>query len=311
MTPRPLTMAADRTSAQNHVARATSLVTRARRLRGAQAEVQEMTAHEVQVMARTAASFFEAMPLTEFSPTLFPPTARTVRRIRHRILHHSVQETDESVLVRALLLGRDGVLRLFTARSSETADLIALLEPGRMAGGGVLRDVVEWSPAMRVPGFRPFEILDKLSTSLDVVDEQLTVAEERVQVQKAALASGNLAALLPGAALSARVRNDTATATLERGTPIPDAPPLPPGLDLTDETALVGALDAEMPEAVPERRGPVAMGAPAASVAVPEAFDLFRKVQAVAASVAPAPVSTPASARFMMDDEPSEWDDPI
>ncbi|MCC7055403.1 MAG: hypothetical protein IT355_19170 [Gemmatimonadaceae bacterium] len=181
-------------------ARATSLVARARGLRRAQAEVQELTVREVQVMAKTAASFFDAIPLVELTPSLMPHTVRGLHRIRHRIVQRTIEETGSGMQIRALLLGRDGVLRLFSARSADSRDLLQILEPGRVLPAGVTRDVVDWSPLLRVDGFRPFEILDRLSASLDAVEQQITVAEERVQVQKAALTSGNLAVLKPVAA---------------------------------------------------------------------------------------------------------------
>ncbi|HYW51785.1 MAG TPA: hypothetical protein VE861_14315, partial [Gemmatimonadaceae bacterium] len=167
------------------LARANSLAARARGLRRAQAEVQAMTTREVQVLARTAASFFDAIPLAEFTPALLPQSARGLRRIRHRILHRTIHNTVTGTLIRALLLGRDGALRLFSARSPDSRDLLLILEPGRVLPVGVMRDVVDWTPMMRVPGFRPFEILEKLSNSLDAVEEQIKVAESRVQVQKA------------------------------------------------------------------------------------------------------------------------------
>jgi len=315
----PPPMAADRTVADNHaLARATSLVSRARKLRGAQAEVQELTAREVQLMARTAASFFDAVPLTEFAPRLFPPTARSARRTRHRIVHHTIQQQSASVLIRALLLGRDGVLRLFTARSAGARELLQLLEPGGMTSGTVVRDVVEWSPGMRVPGFRPFEILDKLSASLDVVDGQLAAAEARVQVQKAALVSGNLSALLPGTASRSKPASDHSSqgqgsvveptaAALEPEAPVP-LPVVEPYL-LTELGPMdEAAVEAAMLSAFREEPMP----APAMPEAAGSVFDLFQKVESVAASVAPSrAVSAPSESDFLMDDEPANWDDPI
>ena len=183
------------------LARASALARRARQLRRAQVEVQELTAREVQVLAQTAARFFDAIPLVEFTPALLPQSARGLRRIRHRVLHRTVHSTVGGTLIRAMLLGRDGALRLFSARSSESRDLLLILETGRTLPGSVMRDVVDWTPTLRVPGFRPFEILEKLSHSLDSVEAQLTDAEQRVVVQKAALISGNLSALLPGRAV--------------------------------------------------------------------------------------------------------------
>ena len=182
------------------LARATALANRARELRHAQREVQELTTREVRVLATTAASFFESIPLPEFTSTLLPQSARGLRRIRHRMLHRTIHNTDTGTLIRALLLGRDGMLRLFSARSADSRDLLLILEPGRSLPVGVMREVVDWTPTLRIPGFRPFEILDRLSQSLDAVEEQLGEAEQRVQVQMVALTSGDLSALLAGPA---------------------------------------------------------------------------------------------------------------
>ena len=179
------------------LARAAALAQRARELRRMQVEVQKLTAHEVQVLARTAASFFDAIPLPEFTTKLLPQSERGLRRIRHRILHRTIHTTATGTLIRALLLGRDGTLRLFSARSAVSRDLLLILEPGRTLPAGVVREVVDWTPMLRVPQFRPFEILEKISRSLDAVEEQIAVAEERVGVQLAALASGDLSALIP------------------------------------------------------------------------------------------------------------------
>jgi hypothetical protein len=187
----------DSSTRQDALARATALVSRARGLRRAQSEVQDMTAREVALLASTAAQFFDSIPMVEFTTALLPSSARALRRVRHRVIHSVVEESGSGVLVRVLLLGRDGALRLFSVRSEESRDLLHILEPGRIAPVGVMRDVVEWTPAMRIPDFRPFEILDKLAQSLDAVEEQIAEAEERVQVQKSALETGNLSALLP------------------------------------------------------------------------------------------------------------------
>lgn len=190
----PQTTSAQHTDAS---ARAAALASRAEGLRRAQVEVQELTVREVGVMAKTAAQFFDTLPLVELTPSLMPHTVNRLHRIRHRIVQRTIEETETGMVIRALLLGRDGALRLFTARSADSRDLLQILEPGRVVPAGVTRDVVAWSPLLRVDGFRPFEILDKLSGSLDVVEEQLAAAEERVQVQKAALVSGNIKALMP------------------------------------------------------------------------------------------------------------------
>lgn len=193
-----MTMQTDSTTVRSEaLARASALATRAKELRNAQHAVQEMTAREVQVLAHTAATFFETIPLPEFSPLLLPHHARGVRNIRHRIVHRTATDTTTGTIVRALLLGRDGTLRLFTARSPLSRDLLVALDPGRALPNAVLREVVDWSPMLRIPDFRPFEILDKLSQSLDAVEQRITNAEARVKAQRAALDSGDLSSLRP------------------------------------------------------------------------------------------------------------------
>jgi hypothetical protein len=234
-------------------ARAAALATRSHELRRAQEAVQNLTAHEVRVLARTASSFFDALPLMEFTPALFPPSARALRRIRHRILHRIVRNSSEGTLIRVLLLGREGTLRVFTARSVDSRDLLLILEPSITLPATVVREVVEWDLTMRIPGFWPFDILAKLSGSLDVVEEQLAYAEERVRVQHDALVQGNLAVLLPS-----RAGIDTDETLLSRGESV---------LMLSAESA-VGT-------------------APAIKRAAPAPFDIFTQVEAIAAAAAP------------------------
>lgn len=191
--------------------RATVLANRAKELRRAQTEVQNLTAREVQVLARTAASFFDTIPLDEITQTLLPKSEREVRKIRHRILQRTVLHSDGGTTIRALLLGRDGKLRLFSARSEDSRDLLLILKPGRTLPAGVVREIIDWTPTLHVAGFRPFDILDRLSTALDSVEEQIADAEHRVQVQKAALSSGDLSVLLPTVKQTDRVgRSDSA-----------------------------------------------------------------------------------------------------
>ncbi len=297
-------MSTDTTAVRNDaLGRATALANRARELRRAQSEVQELTAREVQVLARTAAAFFDAIPLVEFTPTLLPQSARGLRRIRHRILHRTIHNTATGMLIRALLLGRDGALRLFSARSADSRDLLLILEPGRTLPVGVVRDVVDWTPTLRVPGFRPFEILDKLSHSLDSVEEQIADAEARVQVQRAALTSGDLSALLP-APLEAPPR-----AALSSG---------PPMITIEDAAA-TRARPASVPASAPSFTATLATSVASSPPAKKVSFDMFDIVEAVAAA-AESNANEPDSASDAMssgnadspqDPEPDEWDDPV
>jgi hypothetical protein len=263
------------------LARATALANRARELRRAQAEVQDLTLREVKVLARTAASFFDTIRLPEFTSTLLPQSARGLRRIRHRVLHRTILNTETGTLIRALLLGRDGVLRLFSARSAESRDLLLILEPGRSLPVGVMREVVDWTPTLRVPGFRPFEILDRLSHSLDAVEDQISDAEERVQVQKAALASGDLSALLAAPSVTPAERGQTVDVFTHPAR-------------ITD---LVAVRSATVP---PETLSPIAPHAA-------DPFAVFDLVEAVA-NAAPMVSVLPA---IEVSVEPDEWDDPI
>ncbi len=312
-------MATDTTPVRNDaLARATALANRARELRRAQSEVQELTAREVQVLARTAAAFFDSIPLVEFMTTLLPPSARGLRRIRHRILHRTIHSTAMGTLIRALLLGRDGNLRLFSARSADSRDLLLIMEPGRALPVGVMRDVVDWTPTLRVPGFRPFEILDRLSQSLDTVEEQIEYAEHRVQVQRAALESGDLSALLPGAVTAA------VTAILPAGTLLPGAASAAVTAILPAGTLLSLPAPLQTPAVV--LADPSAMPGSASH----DPFDMFAVVEAVAAAAAASrqPESQAASdpetggvppaasvathdPRFDPEADAEEWDDPV
>ena len=292
-------MSTDTTPVRNDaLARASALANRARDLRRAQAEVKELTTREVQVLARTAASFFDSVPLAEFTSTLLPQSARGLRRIRHRILHRTIHNTNAGTLIRALLLGRDGSLRLFTARSADSRDLLLILEPGRTLPVGLMRDVVEWTPMLRVPGFRPFEILDKLSHALDAVEEQIGDAEQRVAVQKAALTSGDLSALLPMvdqmAAISAPALQLTLPATVSS--------PLTPAVH-------AGTVELPVPANDPFGMFDIVEAVAAAA----EPSDLLAGITARAAAPKPVTVAVPDSVLPLLatDAEPDEWDDPV
>lgn len=287
------------------LARAADLVRRSRELREAQSEVQRLTQRELTILARTASAFFDTISLPEFTAFMLPQSARGLRRIRHRILHRTIQTSSSGTLIRAMLLGRDGVLRLFTARTPDSRELLAILEPGRTLPPGVVRDVQDWIPTMRVPGFGTFEMLEKLSGALDVVEEQIAVAEHRVQVQKTALASGDLSALLAS----------TNAARPAQGIGAMDASALEPAPQMfaprmTRDDALSNLSEAtNASDAQPQERASL--------------IDIFERVEQVAAAIddapalpfgppriiAPAAVSASADEEFF--DEPDEWDDPV
>lgn len=287
------------------LARASVLARRSRELRQAQTEVQELTQRELTVLARTASAFFNSIALPEFTAFMLPQSARGLRRIRHRILHRTIQTSSTGTLIRAMLLGRDGVLRLFTARTADSRDLLAILEPGRTLPPGVVRDVQDWMPTMRVPGFRPFEMLEKLSGALDVVEEQLAEAEHRVQVQKTALVTGDLSTLFASAAASPLAADGTPP---EEGAPV---------------TSSSGSNGVRVNDDLTSRLAVVTTPSEADEAPEPESFDFFARVEHVAAAldatptaatalpriIAPAAVSTAEPDEFL--EEPDEWDDPI
>ncbi len=305
-------MATDTASVRNDaLARATTLANRARDLRRAQSEVQELTSREVQVLARTAASFFDSTPLPEFTATLLPHSARGLRRIRHRILHRTIHNGDAGMLIRALLLGKDGNLRLFSARSADARDLMLIMEPGRSLPAGVVRDVVDWTPTLRIPGFRPFEILDKLSHSLDAVEEQIADAEHRVQVQKAALASGDLTALLPA------VPAESESAVMS-----PTEASEPPALPAPPRRAIASVSETPREPALPMAAAPEEAHAEVAhaevahdevahdeEVSTHDPFNMFDKVEAVAAAAEVHEAATKTEPHDPLP-EPDERDDP-
>lgn len=293
----PTVMATDTAPVRNDaLARATTLANRARDLRRAQSEVQELTSREVQLLARTAASFFDSTPLPEFTPTLLPHSARGLRRIRHRILHRTIHNGDAGMLIRALLLGKDGNLRLFSARSADARDLMLIMEPGRSLPAGVVRDVVDWTPTLRIPGFRPFEILDKLSHSLDAVEEQIADAEHRVQVQKAALSSGDLTALLPAVPVES-----------ERAASLPTAASKPLALPAPPPRAIASVSTGQSESALP--MATAAEHAHVEEKSTHDPFDMFDKVEAVAAAAEVQEVATKSATHVPLP-EPDEWDDP-
>lgn len=173
-------------------ARAAALTARARALGAAQAEVHSLTMTEIDALARAAANFFDALPLAEFSGTLLPASARGARRIRHKVLHQAMVADENGATLRALLLGRDAQLRMFSARSSVARDFMSAMEPGQGFMAGINRDVSEWTPRLRIPEFRPADILDRLSAALDEIEQRLAIAERRIAAQRDALAQGDL-----------------------------------------------------------------------------------------------------------------------
>lgn len=172
-------------------ARAAALTARARALGAAQAEVHSLTMTEVDALAHAAANFFDTLPLPEFSGTLLPASARGARRMRHKVLHQAMVADENGATLRALLLGRDAQLRMFSARSSVARDFMSAIEPGQGFMAGINRDVAEWTPRMRIAEFRPADVLDRLSAALDEVEQRLAIAERRIAAQRTALADGN------------------------------------------------------------------------------------------------------------------------
>ena len=146
---------------------------------------------EVVTLAGAAAHFFDALALPEFSGSLLPSTARSARRMRHKVLHQVMHTTESGATLRALLLGRDAQLRLFTARSATARDFVTATEPGGASMIGVSRDVDDWSTRYAVPEFRTSDVLERLSTALDDVERRLAAAERRIAAQRRALLGGD------------------------------------------------------------------------------------------------------------------------
>jgi hypothetical protein len=189
-------MPSDSESAHNDAAaRAASLSARAKDLQRAQAEVMDATVRQLRTLAQSAAVFFDRLPLMEFTPVLFPQNAWAIRRLRHRVLHRTVREDSSGMAIRALLLGRDGAMRMFIAQSAHADDLVAAMEPGVAIPLSVKRSVEAWTPTLRAAEFQPFDMLDKLWQTLDDVERQIAAAEQRVSAQRAALESGDRSAL--------------------------------------------------------------------------------------------------------------------
>jgi hypothetical protein len=164
------------------------------------------------------------------------------------------------------------VLRLFSARITDSRDLLLSFEPKRGLPPTVIREVAEWAPTLRVAGFRPFEILERLSGSLDAVEQQIADAEVKIQVQKQALASGDLKALLPARAEHRPHLQSTSTAS--------------------DGDAVSAAEPVTSPPS--------------------NAVDVFDVVEAVAITAASHDPAAPPveSSPFAVDDEPGEWGEP-
>ncbi|MCU0625696.1 MAG: hypothetical protein MUF21_04295 [Gemmatimonadaceae bacterium] len=194
-------------------ARAAALTARARALGVAQAEVHSLTMREIAALAAAAVRFFDTLPLAEFSGSLLPASARSARRLRHKVLHQSMVADETGATLRALLLGRDAQLRLFTARSTVARDFLTALEPRASALAGINRDVAEWSPRTRQPEFRAADVIDRLTVALDDVERRLHHAERRVAAQREALATGDMS----------RIRESLGPATTAK----PAAPALP------------------------------------------------------------------------------------
>jgi hypothetical protein len=273
-------------------ARAAALTARARALGAAQAEVHSLTMTEIVALARAAANFFDALPLPEFSGTLLPASARGARRIRHKVLHQAMVADESGATLRALLLGRDAQLRIFSARSSVARDFMSAIEPGQGFLAGINRDVADWTPRMRVPEFRPADVLDRLSAALDEVEQRLAIAERRIAAQRDALAHGDFD----------RIRDSLGTSPVAQ----PGIPPesmRPAALRLTPGmgTRAIRPPAAAPAIASPQERPQLAAGAPVApaDTIVPAAADAVRDVDApgttapVAASAAAPPVSVP------------------
>ena len=131
-------------------------------------------------VARSAARFFEQLGLPDFPATSLPPHARYVRNVRQKTLCYQATSDGDSAVYRAVLLGSDGRLRLYSARS-----------PLEAAAGGaasaVYRDVSDWSAQRAVEGLSVNDVLAALDAAMDVVERHVAEEEDRLSAANVAL----------------------------------------------------------------------------------------------------------------------------
>ncbi len=259
-------------------ARAAALHARARVLGAAQAQVHALAMEEVATLAGAAAHFFDALALPEFSGSLLPSTARSARRMR-QVMH----TTEGGATLRALLLGRDAQLRLFTARSATARDFVAATEPGGTSMIGVSRDIDDWTTRYAVPDFRTADVLARLSSALDDVERRLAAAERRIAMQRRALLGGD---------------SEVIRETLARGT---EAPRSPAGVGRPSGPRLTPALGARVVR--PPSRTP-AIGLPSLppSPALPPSLAAIAPVTPEPVPVVPEPIESVPTAANTADD---------
>jgi hypothetical protein len=166
---------------QSLLRRASVLSARAGALERSQAQYEGQVARQVSAIARSAARLFDQLGLPDFANVSLPAHARYARNVRQKTLCYLANADADTAVYRAVLLGSDGRLRLYTARSP-----LASL-PG--APAAVYRDVVDWSAQRAVPGLTVTDVMAALDAALDNVEQHVMAEERRLAEASAALAS--------------------------------------------------------------------------------------------------------------------------
>ena len=205
---------------QSLLRRAAALSARAGALQRAQAQYEGQVARQVTAVARSAARFFDQLGLPDFPATSLPPHARYVRNVRQKTLCYQATADGDTAIYRAVLLGSDGRLRLYSARSPLEA-------PPGGAQAAVYRDVTDWSAQRAVEGLSVTDVMAALDAAMDVVEQHVAEEEERLNAASVALVGR------PERSTDGSTHRDVllhGTAALQR--------PKPPEED--DEAAVVG-----------------------------------------------------------------------
>jgi hypothetical protein len=165
---------------QTLLRRAAALSVRAGALQRAQAQYEGQVARQVTAVARSAARFFDQLGLPDFPAASLPPHARYVRNVRQKTLCYQATSVGDTAIYRAVLLGSDGRLRLYSARSP-------LESQGGGAASTVYRDVSDWSAQRAVEGLSVNDVLASLDAAMDVVERHVAEEEERLSAANSAL----------------------------------------------------------------------------------------------------------------------------
>jgi hypothetical protein len=164
---------------QSLLRRASALSARAGALERSQAQYEGQVARQVVAVARSAARFFDQLGLPDFANVSLPAHARYARNVRQKTLCYLANADADTAVYRAVLLGSDGRLRLYTARSPLEAP------PG--SAPAVYRDVIDWTAQRAVPGLSVTDVMAALDAALDTVERHVQAEEQRLAQANAAL----------------------------------------------------------------------------------------------------------------------------